>query len=96
MARVLKPGSRLVVLEFSTPRLWPVRPLYLFYFKHLLPRIVLMVSKHTTAYSFLPSSVLDFPDADQLAAEFRRAGFRDVGYESVSFGIAMIHWGVRR
>ncbi len=96
MARVLKPGSRLVVLEFSTPRRWPVRPLYLFYFQHLLPRIGRMVSKHTTAYSYLPSSVLDFPDADQLAAGFRRAGFRDVGYEPVSFGIAMIHWGVRR
>lgn len=96
MARVLKPGSRLVVLEFSTPRRWPVRPLYLFYFQHILPRIGRMVSKHTTAYSYLPSSVLDFPDADQLAAGFRSAGFRDVGYEPVSFGIAMIHWGVRR
>jgi demethylmenaquinone methyltransferase/2-methoxy-6-polyprenyl-1,4-benzoquinol methylase len=96
MARVIKPGSRLVVLEFSTPKRWPIRPLYLFYFQHVLPRIGRMVSKHTTAYSYLPSSVLDFPDADQLAAVFRRAGFRDVGYEPVSFGIAMIHWGVRR
>ena len=96
IARVLKPGSRLVVLEFSTPRRWPVRPLYLFYFQHLLPRIGRMVSKHTTAYSYLPSSVLDFPDADQLAARLRMAGFRDVGYEPVSFGIAMIHCGVRK
>jgi demethylmenaquinone methyltransferase/2-methoxy-6-polyprenyl-1,4-benzoquinol methylase len=55
-----------------------------------------MVSKHTTAYSYLPSSVLDFPDPERLAEGFRRAGFRDVGYEALSLGIAMIHWGVRR
>ncbi len=95
MARVIKPGSRLVVLEFSTPRRWPIRPAYLFYFQHVLPRIGRIVSKHTTAYSYLPSSVLDFPKPDALAERFRRAGFGDVGYESLSFGIAMIHWGVR-
>jgi demethylmenaquinone methyltransferase/2-methoxy-6-polyprenyl-1,4-benzoquinol methylase len=96
MARVIKPGSKLVVLEFSTPRRWPIKPLYLFYFQQVLPRIGRMVSKHTTAYSYLPSSVLGFPEPDQLAEGFRRAGFRDVGYEPLSFGIAMIHWGVRR
>ena len=96
MARVIKPGSRLVVLEFSTPRRWPVRPLYLFYFQYVLPRIGRMVSKHTTAYSYLPSSVLDFPEPDRLAEGIRRAGFGDVGYEELSFGIAMVHWGVRR
>ena len=95
MARVIKPGSRLVVLEFSTPQRWPIRPLYLFYFQHVLPRIGRMVSKHTTAYSYLPSSVLDFPDPANLAERFRSAGFGDVGYEPLSFGIAMIHWGVR-
>ncbi len=94
-ARVLKPGARLVVLEFSTPRRWPVRMAYLFYFQHVLPWIGRMVSKHKTAYSYLPASVRDFPDPDALAERFRQAGFRDVDYQPVTFGIAVIHWGVR-
>jgi demethylmenaquinone methyltransferase/2-methoxy-6-polyprenyl-1,4-benzoquinol methylase len=94
-ARVLKPGARLVVLEFSTPRRWPVRMAYLFYFMHVLPWIGRMVSKHKTAYSYLPASVRDFPDPDALAERFRQAGFRDVDYQPVTFGIAVIHWGVR-
>jgi demethylmenaquinone methyltransferase/2-methoxy-6-polyprenyl-1,4-benzoquinol methylase len=94
-ARVLKPGARLVVLEFSTPRRWPVRMLYLFYFQHVLPWIGRMVSKHKTAYSYLPASVRDFPDPEALAERFRQAGFRDVDYQPVTLGIAVIHWGVR-
>lgn len=94
-ARVLKPGARLVVLEFSTPRRWPVRMLYLFYFRHVLPWIGRLVSKHKTAYSYLPASVRDFPDPAGLAERMRQAGFRDVDYEPVTFGIAVIHWGVR-
>ncbi len=54
-----------------------------------------MVSKHTTAYSYLPRSVLDFADPADLAERFRRAGFGEVGHETLSLGIAMIHWGVR-
>ncbi len=94
-ARVLKPGARLVVLEFSTPRRWPIRMLYLCYFRHVLPRIGRMVSKHKTAYSYLPASVRDFPDPDALAERFRQAGFGDVGYRAMTLGIAVIHWGVR-
>ncbi len=94
-ARVLKPGARLVVLEFSTPRRWPVRMAYLFYFQHVLPWIGRMVSKHKTAYSYLPASVRDFPDPEALAERFRQAGFREVDYQPVTFGIAVIHWGVR-
>lgn len=96
MARVIKPGARLVVLEFSTPQRWPIRPLYLLYFQRILPRIGRMVSKHTTAYSYLPSSVLDFPDPHELADGLRRAGFCEVAFEPLTFGIAVIHWGVRR
>ncbi len=95
MGRVLKTGSTLVVLEFSTPTSWPIRPLYLFYFHRILPRIGRMVSRHSTAYSYLPSSVVDFPNPHQFSERFCRAGFRDVGFEALTFGIAMIHWGVR-
>ena len=96
IARVLRSGATLVVLEFSTPQRWPIKPLYQFYFRQILPRVGRLVSKHATAYSYLPSSVLEFPDPDHFSDHFRRAGFRDVDYESLTFGIAMIHWGVRR
>lgn len=93
IARVLKRGGRVVILEFSIPRIWPVRPLYLFYFRRVLPLIGRLVSKHTTAYSYLPDSVDRFPTAPELAERMRRAGFSDVGYQSLSLGVAALHFG---
>ena len=95
ISRVLKVGARLVVLEFSTPQRWPIKPLYQFYFRQVLPRVGRWVSKHATAYSYLPDSVLGFPDPSQFSDRFRRAGFRDVDYQPLTFGIATIHWGIR-
>ena len=60
-ARVLQPGARFVILEFTTPPRQPMRALYLLYFRHLLPEIGRLVSKHRSAYSYLPESVLAFP-----------------------------------
>ncbi len=95
IARVLKRGGRVVILEFSTPRIWPVRPLYRFYFRRVLPLIGRFVSKHTTAYHYLPDSVDRFPSPSDLAARVRRAGFVDVGFEMLSLGIVALHYGVR-
>ena len=67
-ARVLKPGARFVVLEFTTPRFAPLRAAYLFYFRRVLPVVGRAVSKHTDAYTYLPESVLEFPDPEALAA----------------------------
>jgi demethylmenaquinone methyltransferase/2-methoxy-6-polyprenyl-1,4-benzoquinol methylase len=94
-ARVLKPGARFVVLEFTTPVSAPLRALYLFYFRRLLPAIGRAVSKHRDAYTYLPESVLDFPDPDALATRLGAAGFRDVGFELVTGGICAIHHGTR-
>ena len=94
-ARVLKPGSRLVVLEFTTPRSAPLRAAYLFYFRRLLPLIGRAVSKHTDAYTYLPESVLNFPDPDGLARRLEAAGFHDVRYELLSGGICAVHHGTR-
>ena len=94
-ARVLKPGARFVVLEFTTPRFAPLRAAYLFYFQRVLPLIGRAVSKHTDAYSYLPESVLAFPDPDALAAQLRAAGFHDVGYELLTGGICAVHHGTR-
>jgi demethylmenaquinone methyltransferase/2-methoxy-6-polyprenyl-1,4-benzoquinol methylase len=94
-ARVLKRGARFVVLEFTTPGWAPLRALYLFYFRRLLPAIGRMVSKHHDAYTYLPESVLDFPEPDALARKLEAAGFRNVGYESLTGGICAIHHGTR-
>jgi demethylmenaquinone methyltransferase/2-methoxy-6-polyprenyl-1,4-benzoquinol methylase len=94
-ARVLKRGARLVVLEFATPRCAPLRAAYLLYFRRVLPAIGRLVSKHTDAYSYLPESVLAFPDPEALLTRMTRAGFRDVGYEPLTGGIAALHYGAR-
>jgi demethylmenaquinone methyltransferase/2-methoxy-6-polyprenyl-1,4-benzoquinol methylase len=95
MARVLKPGARLVVLEFSTPTSWPFRPMYLFYFRYILPRIGRLVSKHTTAYEYLPRSVGDFPGPKGFAERMEAADLRDLTTRSLSLGIATLHCGTR-
>jgi len=94
-ARVLKPGARFVVLEFATPRFAPLRALYLFYFLRVLPGIGRLVSKHRDAYSYLPESVLEFPDPGALARRMGAAGFRDVQFESLTGGICTVHHGTR-
>jgi demethylmenaquinone methyltransferase / 2-methoxy-6-polyprenyl-1,4-benzoquinol methylase len=96
MARVLRPGARLVVLEFTTPQWQPFRALYFFYFLRVLPLVGRLVSRHGSAYSYLPESVLHFPEPPELAERMRNADFADVQWKMLSGGIAAIHWGVRR
>jgi demethylmenaquinone methyltransferase / 2-methoxy-6-polyprenyl-1,4-benzoquinol methylase len=95
-ARVLEPGARFVVLEFTTPRSQPMRGMYLAYFRHLLPMIGRFVSKHRDAYSWLPASVLAFPGPDELGVRIQDAGFGDVRYELLFGGVCAIHVGTRR
>lgn len=90
MRRVLRPGGRLGVLEFTTPVNPLVRFGYLLYFRHVLPAIGDMVSG-TTAYRYLSKSVLAWPTPDELAATMRRCGFARVRYRHLSFGIAVLH-----
>jgi demethylmenaquinone methyltransferase / 2-methoxy-6-polyprenyl-1,4-benzoquinol methylase len=94
-ARVLKPGARFVVLEFATPRFAPLRAMYLFYFRRILPAIGRAVSKHRDAYTYLPESVLAFPEPDALAARLGAAGFSDVAYDLLTGGICAVHRGTR-
>jgi demethylmenaquinone methyltransferase/2-methoxy-6-polyprenyl-1,4-benzoquinol methylase len=91
--RVLRPGARFVILEFTTPHSWIVRTLYHFYFHHLLPLIGGVISGHRTAYKYLPRSVAHFPSEPALAQRMRDAGFTNVQWESLSLGIAAIHVG---
>lgn len=96
MARVLKRGGRLVILEFTTPARQPFRGLYFLYFRRILPAIGSMVSRHGSAYSYLPESVLRFPEPARLAEMMTAAGFESVGYQTLTGGIAALHWGNRR
>ena len=95
MARVLKPGARLVVLEFTTPGWQPFRAMYFSYFLKVLPLIGRMVSKHSSAYTYLPESVMSFPEPPELARRMEAAGFGGVKWETLSGGIAALHHGTR-
>lgn len=94
-ARVLKPGARLVILEFATPRFAPLRAAYAFYFQRILPAIGRMVSKHRDAYTYLPESVLAFPSPEALAQRLTAAGFSRVAFERLTGGICAVHHGTR-
>lgn len=90
--RVLRPGARLVILEFTIPPNPVVRTGYMFYFTRILPLVGRLVSGHPWAYTYLPESVKEFPGPGALAARLEGAGFRSAGYELVTLGIAAIHW----
>jgi demethylmenaquinone methyltransferase/2-methoxy-6-polyprenyl-1,4-benzoquinol methylase len=91
MARVLKPGGRMVILEFSRPASFPFKQLYFFYFKKMLPFFGGMISKDKAAYEYLPKSVLNFPDGETFDEELRKAGMKPLKREKQTFGIATIY-----
>lgn len=93
--RVLRPGGRLALLEFGLPVVPAVRPLYLWYFRHILPRIGKAVSGHTAAYSYLPESVATFPWGERFAALLAGAGFDEVTATPLTFGIVYLYTGVK-
>lgn len=95
LRRVLRDGARLVILDFTTPAFAPMRAAYLFYFRRVLPVVGRLVSGHPTAYSYLPSSVAQFPAPEALRGMMTDAGFRDTGYTLLTGGIAAVHWGSR-
>ena len=95
LLRVLRPGGRLAILEFGLPVVPAVRPLYLWYFRHILPRIGRAVSRHTAAYSYLPESVGAFPWGEAFAGVLREAGFNKVAAKPLTFGIVYLYTAVR-
>jgi demethylmenaquinone methyltransferase/2-methoxy-6-polyprenyl-1,4-benzoquinol methylase len=94
-ARVLKPGARYVILEMSIPAWQPLRGLFLLYFRRILPSIGRLVSHHSNAYTWLPESVLAFPEPKALAERMTGAGFRDVTWDLLFGGICAVHVGTR-
>lgn len=95
-ARVLKPGSRLAILEMTLPPRPRLRRLYGYYFRHVLPWVGRRISKHTTAYTWLPESTLAFPEPPELARRLAAQGFREVSYQLFLGGVCALHVGTRR
>jgi demethylmenaquinone methyltransferase / 2-methoxy-6-polyprenyl-1,4-benzoquinol methylase len=91
MARALRRGGRLAILEFGVPRLPGLSALYLWYFKHLLPLVGRMVSGHGGAYSYLPASVGTFPPPAEFMKILRQAGFTQVRAVPLTFGIVYLY-----
>jgi SAM-dependent methyltransferase len=94
--RILKPGGKLAVLEFSSPVIPGFRQAFNFYFTRVLPRIGGAVSGSRGAYEYLPDSVSKFPDQKRLASLMQETGFDNVEYTNLTGGIAAIHSGIRR
>lgn len=95
LARVVRPGGELGVLEFTAPRRQPVRGLYLFYFQRLLPALGRAVSGDNQAYAYLPESVLAFPQREGFVARLADSGFAAGTWESLSAGILALYFARR-
>jgi demethylmenaquinone methyltransferase/2-methoxy-6-polyprenyl-1,4-benzoquinol methylase len=93
LAAVLAPGGRLVVLEIATPRRALVRVPYLFYFLRVLPWIGRLLSARGAAYTYLPSSVLSFPQRQGFLDRMAAAGFTDLSWRDLTLGTACLYAG---
>jgi demethylmenaquinone methyltransferase/2-methoxy-6-polyprenyl-1,4-benzoquinol methylase len=91
MARVLKPGGKIYILEFSKPTLFPFKQLYDFYFKFVLPLIGKLLSKDNAAYSYLPESVKAFPHGKELNSIIENCGYTNAKNHPLTMGIASIY-----
>jgi demethylmenaquinone methyltransferase/2-methoxy-6-polyprenyl-1,4-benzoquinol methylase len=91
MYRVLKPGKKVAILEFSKPATFPMKNLYLFYFHHILPAVGRAISKDKSAYTYLPESVSRFPENKAFMAELEKAGFKNPSQQRLTFGIATLY-----
>ncbi len=95
MNRVVRPGGKVVILEFSKPAKFPIKQFYNFYFFKILPFWGRMVSKDSSAYTYLPESVGAFPDGENFLKIYRSCGFADTEQIKLSFGIASIYVGTK-
>ncbi len=95
MMRVLKPGGRMVVLEFSKPAAFPFKQIYNFYFNFILPKIGRMISRDSAAYTYLPESVQAFPDGDDFIKILNRIGFNQTSCQPLTFGISSLYIGTK-
>ncbi|OEK05413.1 bifunctional demethylmenaquinone methyltransferase/2-methoxy-6-polyprenyl-1,4-benzoquinol methylase UbiE [Roseivirga misakiensis] len=93
MHRVVKPGGKTVIIEFSRPRRFPMKQLYNFYFKSILPIIGKLISKDQSAYTYLPESVDAFPDGQDFLDILSEVGYKKIECRPLTFGISSIYIG---
>lgn len=91
MYRVLRPGGKAAILEFSKPQNFPVKQLYAFYFKNILPFFGKLVSKDATAYTYLHDSAVAFPDGESFCEILKKTGFSQVTAYPLTFGITTLY-----
>lgn len=95
MNRVLKKGGKVVVLEFSRPEYFPMKQLYFFYFKHILPVLGGWISGNKGAYTYLPESVMRFPQGREFLGILSQCGFSNVSQKRLTGGIASLYIGIK-
>lgn len=91
MNRVLRTGGKVAILEFSQPQKFPIKQFYKFYFKNILPLLGKMVSKHSRAYTYLPESVMAFPEGKRFCEILESCGFKDARARPLTFGITTLY-----
>ena len=95
MYRVLKPNGKIVVLEFSYPKYRLLQVLYRFYFEKILPLTGRIISGHKTAYSYLPTSVISFPQGQAFKQLLENSGFKKVSLKTLTLGIVTLYTGIK-
>jgi len=95
MLRVLRPGGKAVILEFSKPKSFPIKQLFGFYSKRVIPVLGKTISKDSKAYEYLPESVAAFPEGEDFMNILKKVGYQKVSSKKVSGGIATIYMGYR-
>ncbi len=95
MYRVLKPGGKIAVLEFSKPKAFPFKQIYDLYFKYILPVWGGLISKNKQAYTYLPESVKHFPEGNDFLAYLNKAGFKQTHVQPLTFGICSLYTAIK-
>lgn len=95
MLRVVRPGGKLIILEFSKPKKFPVKQYFAFHSKYIIPFFGKRISKDEKAYAYLPESVAAFPEGKAFTDILEKIGYQHVGAKLVSGGIATIYSGVK-
>jgi demethylmenaquinone methyltransferase/2-methoxy-6-polyprenyl-1,4-benzoquinol methylase len=95
MCRVLRPGGKVVILEFSQPTGFPVKQLFKFYFRFILPTLGKLVSKHSRAYTYLPESVMAFPEGKRFCDILEGCGFSSAKARPLTFGITTLYTAIK-
>ncbi len=95
MHRVLREGGKVVILEFSHPTRFPVKQFFGFYFKYILPTLGKIVSKHSRAYTYLPESVMAFPEGKKFCDILTQCGYKDAKARPLTFGITTLYTAIK-